>query len=108
VVDYKPILDNVLVELFPPKDKVGEILLAEVTKSVQNLQYAKVVAVGPGKRAMKGGHVQMTVKAGDVVVIGEVQNCAPVRSKIKDQTLLMFKEDSIAGIVDDFDPQKDV
>ena len=100
-MNYKPIVDNVLVELFPPKEQIGGILLAEVAKSVQNLQFATVLAVGPGKYGKNGKRIPMEVKAGDVVLIGDVQNCAPVQSGDK-RRWLMFKEDSLAGIVDGY------
>jgi len=108
VVNFKPIKDNVLIELFPPKEKEGEIILADVTKSVQNLQYATVIAVGPGKRGKDGNRLPMSVEAGQVILIGDVQNCTPVKSGDKHRRWLMFKEESLAGICDGFDADTDV
>ena len=97
---YNPILDNVLLEILPPEEKVGNIIMPMMNENILPRQFATVLAVGPGKRMADGDRIPMQVKVGDIIVIGEQDHCVPVMNAEK-RRLFIYKEQSIACVVDE-------
>ena len=98
---FNPILDNVIVEILPPEEKIGGIFIPTANQNILPRQYAKVIAVGPGKRSKNGGHKSMSVDVGDIVIIGDEYNCVPI-SNGENKRIFVYKEDSLACVVDDY------
>lgn len=75
-----PLLDRVLVQRVKAETKTaGGIFLPE--SSVEKLNEAKVLAVGPGALDKKGNRLPMGVTIGDRVLIPQVRCFFPLQSK---------------------------
>merc|ERR1712065_57832 len=87
-----PLSDRVLVQKIKPAEKtVGGIVLPE--SALSKINKAVVVAVGPGRKAMDGSLVPMSVKVGDEVLLSESFNGTDVSHDGKEFTL--YREDDI-------------
>jgi chaperonin GroES len=92
----KPLGDRVLVKRIELQEQIrGGIIIPDTAK--EKPQEAEVVAVGDGKFDDAGKRIQMTVKAGDRVLIGKYSG---QDIKIDDVEHTILREDEILGIVE--------
>lgn len=90
-MNITPLYDRVLVKRLEAKEEVrGGIIIPDSAK--EKPLEAEVIAVGPGKDK---DH-DMTVKKGDVVLIGKY---AGTEVKINDEEHLILREEEILAIV---------
>jgi chaperonin GroES len=91
----KPLQDRVIVKRIEEEQKTaGGIIIPDSAK--EKPQQGKVLAVGPGKVLEGGTRVDMTVKAGDLVLFGKY---AGSEVKIDGEEVLIMREDDILGII---------
>ncbi|CAL4914551.1 unnamed protein product [Urochloa decumbens] len=87
-----PSLNRVLVEkLLQPKTSAGGILLP---KTAQQLNAAKVIAVGPGDRDRDGKLIPVSLNEGDTVLLPEYGG---TEVKLAEKEYLLFREHDILG-----------
>jgi len=93
----KPLYDRVLVKRLDPKEQVrGGIFIPDSAK--EKPMEGEIVAVGDGKVADDGTRVALTVKAGDIVLIGKYAGTEVKGSD--DIEYIIMREDEILGIVE--------
>ena len=92
---FRPLHDRVLIRRVESEEKTrGGIIIPDTAKE-KPLQ-AEVIAVGSGRLLDNGQTVELTLKAGDKVLIGKWSG---TEVKIDDEELLILKEDEILGIL---------
>jgi chaperonin GroES len=92
----KPLQDRVIIRRLEEETKTaGGIIIPDTAK--EKPQQGKVLAVGPGKVLDSGSRIELTVKAGDLVLFGKYSG---TEVKIDGEELLIVREDDIMGIVD--------
>ena len=93
-VNVRPLRDRVLVKRVDEgEQKVGGIIVPDSAK--EKPQRAEVVAAGSGRTLENGTRVPLTVKAGDIVLVGKWSG---TEVKIDGTEYLIIKEDEILGI----------
>jgi chaperonin GroES len=92
----KPLYDRILVQRLEPKEQVkGGIIIPDTAK--EKPLEAKVIAVGEGKFDDNGKRIPLTVKEGDVVLIGKY---AGTDIKIEDEEYVILREDEVLAIIE--------
>ncbi len=92
----KPLQDRVIVQRVEEEEKTaGGLIIPDTAK--EKPQQGKVLAVGPGKVLEGGTRLDMTVKAGDMVLFGKY---AGSEVKIDGEDVLIMREDDILGIIE--------
>jgi co-chaperonin GroES (HSP10) len=86
----KPLNNNVLVRIIPPKETIGSTKLIKPAsfKDEESFQFpvGRVLAVGPGSRATKTGErIPIDIRVGDIIFI---------RKHMK-EPLFMFEQDLV-------------
>lgn len=94
-MNLKPLADKVVVKMLESEDitKSGIILTAAAKEKPQ---IAEVVAVGPGE-IVDGKTIQMTIKAGDKVVMNKYSGS---EVKLDDEEFIIIKVSDILAIVE--------
>ena len=93
-LNVRPLRDRVLVKRVDEgEQKVGGIIVPDSAK--EKPQRAEVVAAGSGRTLENGDRVPLTVKAGDIVLVGKWSG---TEVKIDGTEYLIIKEDEILGI----------
>jgi chaperonin GroES len=91
----RPLQDRIIVKRVQEEEKTkGGIIIPDTAKE-KPLQ-AQVIAVGSGRVLDNGQKVELTLKAGDKVLIGKWSG---TEVKIDGEELLILKEDEILGIL---------
>jgi len=94
-VKIKPYHDRILVRRLEEKEvKKGGIIIPDTAK--EKPQEGEIIAVGPGKIGEDGKRQPMDVKVGDKVLFGKYSGS---EVKLRDEELLMIREDDILGIL---------
>uniref|UniRef100_A0A7S2TB47 Chaperonin 10 n=1 Tax=Prorocentrum micans TaxID=2945 RepID=A0A7S2TB47_PROMC len=94
---FVPLADRILVQKLKADVKsAGGILLPDSAK--QDVNQAKVLAVGPGRRNPKGDIVPMSTKAGDTVVIPRYGG---TELKLEEEEYHIYRDEDIVGIIKD-------
>ena len=92
----KPLGDRVLLKRVETEEEVrGGIIIPDTAK--EKPQEAEVVAIGDGKMDEDGKRLPMTVKKGDVVLIGKYTG---QDIKINDEEHTIVREDEILAIIE--------
>ncbi len=92
----KPLHDRVVLKRIEEEEvKKGGIIIPDTAK--EKPQKAEVVAVGEGKILDNGQKVPITVKPGDIVLIGKY---AGTEVKIDDEEFVIVREDEILAIIE--------
>mmetsp|Transcript_134871 Transcript_134871/g.288562 ORF Transcript_134871/g.288562 Transcript_134871/m.288562 type:complete len:102 (-) Transcript_134871:144-449(-) len=92
---FAPLMDRVLVQKIKGEAKtVGGIILPDSVKSDPN--WAKVLAVGPGRFSKEGELLAMNVKVGDTVVVPEYGG---VTLKFDAEDYHVFRDEDLMGII---------
>ncbi len=92
----KPLHDRVVLKRIEEEEvKKGGIIIPDTAK--EKPQKAEVIAVGEGKVLENGQKVPITVKPGDIVLIGKY---AGTEVKIDDEELVIVREDEILAIIE--------
>jgi chaperonin GroES len=94
MASIQPLGDRVVVKAQPAEDKTASGLFIPDTAK-EKPQRGEVVSVGPG-RFENGTKIDMTVKAGDVVLYGKYSG---TEVNIDDQDLLIMRETDILGVI---------
>ena len=93
----KPHKDWVLIEAIQDSEEVINGLI--IPRSYQKFsKYAKVLAVGPGRRNKKGVLLPMELKVGDIVFIVNLVKCENVKND-EGRFLFMAAEPLIEGVL---------
>jgi chaperonin GroES len=91
-----PLHDRVVVKRVEEEKKsAGGIFIPDSAK--ENTRIGKVLAVGPGKVNEQGVVSPMSVKVGDMVLLGKN---AFVEIKVDGDNVLMMREDDILAVID--------
>ena len=94
----KPMKDWVLVEVMTKKEATdGGIILPQSSQKLVN--YATVLATGPGRLYPDGKWIPNTLKVGDTVYISNMGRCEPIKNE-KNRFLMFCAEPFIDGIID--------
>mmetsp|Transcript_32396 Transcript_32396/g.92272 ORF Transcript_32396/g.92272 Transcript_32396/m.92272 type:complete len:102 (-) Transcript_32396:168-473(-) len=94
---FVPLMDRVLVQKVKVEAKTATgILLPESAKDAPN--WAKVLAVGPGRRTKEGELLPMSVKVGDKVVIPEYGG---MTLKFDNEDYHVFRDEDFMGIIEE-------
>ena len=92
----KPLHDRILVERLDEETTTkGGIIIPDTAK--EKPQKAKVIAVGPGKRAKDGSLIALTVQEGDTVLFGKYSG---TEVKMGGRDYLIMREDDILAVVE--------
>ncbi len=92
----KPLHDRVVLKRIEEEEvKKGGIIIPDTAK--EKPQKAEVIAVGEGKILENGQKVPLTVKPGDIVLIGKY---AGTEVKIDDEEFVIVREDEILAIIE--------
>eukprot|EP00401_Gymnodinium_catenatum_P012315 CAMPEP_0117536938 /NCGR_PEP_ID=MMETSP0784-20121206/41708_1 /TAXON_ID=39447 /ORGANISM="" /LENGTH=102 /DNA_ID=CAMNT_0005333511 /DNA_START=72 /DNA_END=380 /DNA_ORIENTATION=+ len=90
-----PLMDRVLVQKLKSEAKTATgILLPQSAAKVPN--WAKVLAVGPGRFSKEGERLPMNVKVGDTVVVPDYGG---VSMKFDDEEYHVFRDEDFMGII---------
>lgn len=96
-MNLKPLHDRVLVQRVEEEEKTkGGIIIPETAK--EKPIRGKVKAAGPGKLNDDGKRMEMSVKAGDMVMFNKY---AGTEVKIEDEEHLVMREDDILAVIED-------
>jgi len=96
-MNLKPLHDRVLVQRVEEEEKTkGGIIIPETAK--EKPIRGKIKAAGPGKLNDNGNRMEMSVKAGDMVMFNKY---AGTEVKIEDEEHLVMREDDILAIIED-------
>ena len=99
---FRPLHDRVVVRRIEAEEKTsGGIIIPDTAK--EKPQEGEVVAVGPGARDDSGQLVELSVKAGDRILLGKWSG---TEVKIDGEDLLIMKESDILGVIDNVVPLK--
>ena len=91
----RPLQDRVVVRRRKEAEqRVGKIIVPDSAK--EKPQEAEVVAVGPGRVSEQGKLLPLTLKAGDVVLIGKWSG---TEVTIDSEEYLILKEDEVLGVL---------
>mmetsp|Transcript_34752 Transcript_34752/g.80659 ORF Transcript_34752/g.80659 Transcript_34752/m.80659 type:complete len:103 (-) Transcript_34752:182-490(-) len=92
---FVPLMDRVLVQKVKSEAKTATgILLPETAQPAPN--WAKVLAVGPGRRTKEGELLPMSVKIGDTVVVPEYGG---MTLKFDNEDYHVYRDEDFMGIV---------
>ena len=92
----RPLQDRVIVRQSEAETKTASgILLPDSAK--EKPTQGKVVSVGPGKLDEKGRHMELAVRAGDVVYYGKYSG---TEVEVDGQKFVMLRESDILGVLD--------
>lgn len=96
-MNLKPLHDRVLVQRIEEEEKTkGGIIIPETAK--EKPIRGKIKAAGPGKLTDDGKRMDMSVKAGDMVMFNKY---AGTEIKVEDEEHLVMREDDILAIIED-------
>ena len=93
----KPLSDHLLIEPIKKEEKTKTGILLPETADKERPEQGKVIAVGPGRKTLKGIVIPLNVKEGDNVLFTKY---GPNEIKIEDKEYLIAKEDDILAIVE--------
>uniref|UniRef100_A0A6U9KDB2 10 kDa chaperonin n=1 Tax=Zooxanthella nutricula TaxID=1333877 RepID=A0A6U9KDB2_9DINO len=97
VKKFLPLLDRVLVQQVKAEAKTASgILLPDGAKETPH--FAKVLAVGPGRRTAAGALAPMAVKVGDTVVIPKYGGSM---LKFESEEYHVYREEDIMGVIEE-------
>ncbi|CAE8589157.1 unnamed protein product [Polarella glacialis] len=92
---FVPLGDRILVQKLKAEAKsVGGILLPDTAK--QEMNQAKVLALGPGRRNAKGEVIAMGTKVGDTVIIPRYGG---TDIKLETEEYQIYRDEDIVGIL---------
>jgi len=92
---FVPLADRILVQKLKSETKsVGGILLPDSAK--QEMNQAKVFAVGPGRKTPNGDLIAMGTKVGDTVVIPRYGG---TELKLDGEDYQIYRDEDIVGII---------
>eukprot|EP00931_Biecheleriopsis_adriatica_P042637 TRINITY_DN2430_c0_g1_i1.p1 TRINITY_DN2430_c0_g1~~TRINITY_DN2430_c0_g1_i1.p1 ORF type:complete len:103 (+),score=28.40 TRINITY_DN2430_c0_g1_i1:65-373(+) len=92
---FVPLMDRLLVQKVKSEAKTATgILLPDSAVKAPN--WAKVLAIGPGRLSKEGEKIPMNVKVGDTVVIPEYGG---VTLKFDNEEYHVFRDEDIMGII---------
>lgn len=95
-VRVRPLYDRVVVRRVEPEEEVrGGIIIPDTAK--EKPLEAEIVAVGPGKRLDDGSNADMSVEAGDTVLVGKYGG---TEVEIDGEEFLIIREDEILGVIE--------
>jgi chaperonin GroES len=93
-LNIRPLHDRVIVERIQ-ETQIGHIVIPE--SAGHRPERAKVLAVGPGKRAEDGSINALDVKVGDEILFGKYSG---TEVKVNGRELLVMREEDIMGIIE--------
>mmetsp|Transcript_75039 Transcript_75039/g.196820 ORF Transcript_75039/g.196820 Transcript_75039/m.196820 type:complete len:103 (-) Transcript_75039:139-447(-) len=94
---FIPAMDRVLCQNVKAETKTASgIFLPETAKSAPN--WAKVLAVGPGRLSKEGELIPMSVKVGDTVVVPQYGG---VTIKFDNEDYSVFRDEDFMGIIEE-------
>mmetsp|Transcript_5676 Transcript_5676/g.10423 ORF Transcript_5676/g.10423 Transcript_5676/m.10423 type:complete len:103 (+) Transcript_5676:69-377(+) len=94
---FKPLMDRVLVQKIKAEAKTATgLFLPDSAMKAPN--WAKVLAVGPGRLSKEGELLPMNVQIGDTVVVPEYGG---VTLKFDNEDYQVFRDDDMVGIIKD-------
>ena len=92
----RPLQDRVIVRQSEAETKTAsDFLLPDSAK--EKPTQGKVISVGPGKLDEKGRHMELAVRAGDVVYYGKYSG---TEVEVDGQKFVMLRESDILGVLD--------
>ncbi len=95
-MQVKPLYDRILVKRLEAKEEVrGGIIIPDTAK--EKPLEAKVVAVGSGKRTDSGEILPLSIKAGDVILLGKYSG---TEVKVDDVEHIILREDEVLAIIE--------
>jgi len=103
----EPLSNNLVVEPFQLGEvtKAG-ILLPQIAKASTPYRYAKVLAIGPGRRAVDGALVPVGPQVGDIIAYSKNQGVPfPLDDDGHEKEVLLINEQFLLGIMRDLPEQ---
>lgn len=95
-MQVKPLYDRILVKRLEAKEEVrGGIIIPDTAK--EKPLEAKVVAVGAGKRTDSGETLPLSIKVGDVILLGKYSG---TEVKVDDVEHIILREDEVLAIIE--------
>jgi len=103
-----PLHNNLIVEEFQLGEvSKGGLLIPQVAKASTPYRFAKVIEVGPGRRAVDGTLIPVSAQVGDVIAFAKNQGVEfPLDDANGDEKVMrMVNEQHVLGIVKDMPEQ---
>ena len=94
--NLRPLADRVIVERVESETKTASGIVIP-DNAAEKPDQGKVLAIGPGKRNVKGELAPMSVKVGDRVIFGKYSGQTV---KVDGKELLVMKEDDLFAVVE--------
>ena len=92
----KPLGDRILVKRHDATEEVrGGIIIPDSAK--EKPLEAEVMAVGDGKKSDNGDTIPMTVKVGDIILLGKY---AGTEVKLNDIEHIILREDEVLAVIE--------
>eukprot|EP00929_Paragymnodinium_shiwhaense_P121279 TRINITY_DN93440_c0_g1_i1.p2 TRINITY_DN93440_c0_g1~~TRINITY_DN93440_c0_g1_i1.p2 ORF type:complete len:103 (-),score=48.54 TRINITY_DN93440_c0_g1_i1:225-533(-) len=92
---FLPLADRILVQKLKAEAKsAGGILLPDAAK--QEINQAKVLAIGAGRRNQKGDVIAMGTKVGDTVIIPRYGGTSV---KLEGEEYEIYRDEDIVGVI---------
>jgi chaperonin GroES len=92
-VDLEPLHDFILVDVIPPGETKGGIVIPETVQ--EGTPRAKVIKAGPGRMTESGSVVPMPVKVGDVIYL--ILGGPPVTMTFGGKNYALIRARDVAG-----------
>merc|ERR1719174_1216993 len=92
---FRPLADRILCQRIKAETKTASgLFLPDSAKKAPN--WAKVLAVGPGRLTKEGVQLSMNVKVGDTVVVPEYGG---VTLKFDNEDYHIFRDEDMVGLI---------
>lgn len=97
-VNFRPILDRILVRREVPESKRGSIFIPETVR--KKACFGEILATGPGVRDEDGNRVPLHVKPGDRIIFDPEWVGVGIRDEgvFRTDNLLVMKEEDVLAV----------
>lgn len=102
-VNVKPVFDKILCEVIDTKETTDEVILLPESLQEQNIKYAKIISVGPGKYE-NGTFVSIPsdIKVGSTIILNKFGGVEFTLEKFKDKhKFLLINANEILAIMEE-------
>lgn len=93
---FEPLEDRILVRRDDSPERIGSIIVPDMSREKDPPQLATVIAVGMGKVDSEGVHIEPILKVGDRIIFGKYSG---TELKIDGEKYTVLREGDVLGII---------